>query len=93
MKYKIILTKEEPFKHEFRVLPKEEVMANRSNAYKFIDFSKQEIEKQIKETEQRGEKVVKYLEMFKGQSIYNDIALAIEFGYQLKLEEDEKRNT
>ena len=48
----------------------------------------EEIEEQIKLTEQRGEKVIKYLEMFKGQSIYNDIALAIEFGYQLKLEED-----
>ena len=27
---------------------------------------------------------------YKGQSIYNDIALAIEFGYQLNLEENEK---
>ena len=48
-----------------------------------------EIEKQVKLTEARGEKIIKYLEMFKGQSIYNDIALAIEFGYQLRLEEDE----
>ena len=29
-------------KHEFKVIPKEEVLANRSNAYEFIDFDKQE---------------------------------------------------
>jgi hypothetical protein len=27
-------------KHKFRVIPKEEVLANRSNAYEFIDFNK-----------------------------------------------------
>ena len=45
---------------------------------------------QIALTEARGEKIVKYLNRYKGDSIYNEIALAIEFGYQLKLEEDEK---
>jgi hypothetical protein len=34
--------KQEPFKHECRILSKEEVLANRSNAYEFIDFDKQE---------------------------------------------------
>lgn len=38
----IIIPKEEPFKHEMRVLSKEEVLANRSSAYEFIDFDKQE---------------------------------------------------
>jgi hypothetical protein len=85
--YKIIIPKEETFKHKVEVLPKEEILENRSHAYDFIDFD--EIEKQIAITETRGEKVVKYLDKYKGQSIYNDIALAIEFGYQLKLEEDE----
>lgn len=28
-------------KHKFRVLSKEEVLANRSNAYEFINFNKQ----------------------------------------------------
>ena len=51
-----------------------------------------EIEQQVALTEKRGEKVVKYLEMFRGQSIFNDIALAIEFGYQLKLEETKQEN-
>ena len=49
----------------------------------------EEIEQQITLTEARGERVIKYLDKYKGQSIYNEIALAIEFGYQLKLEEDE----
>jgi hypothetical protein len=49
----------------------------------------EEVEKQVRLTTLRGSKVVKYLNIFKGQSIYNDIALAIEFGYQLKSEEDE----
>jgi len=49
----------------------------------------EEIEQQITITEARGERVVKYLDKYIGQSIYNEIALAIEFGYQLKLEEDE----
>jgi hypothetical protein len=29
-------------KHEFKIIPKEEVLANRSKAYEFIDFDKQE---------------------------------------------------
>lgn len=29
-------------KHEFKVITKEEILANRSNAYEFIDFDKQE---------------------------------------------------
>lgn len=41
--YEIIIPKEEEdFKHELYVMSKEEVMANRSNAYEFIDFNKQE---------------------------------------------------
>jgi hypothetical protein len=28
--------------HKFKVIPKEEILANRSNAYDFIDFDKQE---------------------------------------------------
>ena len=33
---------DEPFKHKVEVLSKEEILANRSNAYEFIDFDKQE---------------------------------------------------
>ncbi len=40
--YEIIIPKEEDFKHELHVMSKEEVIANRSNAYEFIDFDKQE---------------------------------------------------
>jgi hypothetical protein len=96
--YNIIIPKEELSKDEIdkffvdmicnpKEEPKQEILENRSNAYDFIDFD--DIEKQIAITETRGEKVVKYLDKYKGQSIYNEIALAIEFGYQLKLEEDE----
>ncbi len=49
-----------------------------------------EIEQQIAIIKAIGEKTVKYLEKYKGQSIYNEIALAIEFGYQLKVEENEQ---
>ena len=52
--------------------------------------TQEDILEQIALTEARGEKIVKYLNRYKGDSIYNEIALAIEFGYQLKLEEDEK---
>ena len=38
----VVLPKEEPFKHKVEVLSKEEILANRSNAYEFIDFDKQE---------------------------------------------------
>ena len=34
--------KKPPFKHECRVLSKEEVLSNRSDAYEFIDFDKQD---------------------------------------------------
>ena len=40
--YKVIIPKEEAFKHKVEVLSKEEILANRSNAYDFIDFDKQE---------------------------------------------------
>ena len=35
-------TLKEPFKHKCKVLSKEYIMENRSNAYEFIDFEKQE---------------------------------------------------
>ena len=31
------------FKHKVETIPAEEILANRSNAYEFIDFDKQEI--------------------------------------------------
>ena len=67
------------FKYKI-IIPKEELKQ---------EITIEEIERQIISTEARGEKIVKYLDKYKGQSIYNEIALAIEFGYQLKLEEDE----
>ena len=36
-------------KHEFKIIPKEEVLANRSNAYEFIDFDKQETIEEVAE--------------------------------------------
>lgn len=42
-------------------------------------------EKKIEETEQRGEMFKQYMEKYNGQNIYNKIALAIEFGYQMCL--------
>jgi hypothetical protein len=35
-----IIPKEEPFKHKVEAIPAEEILANRSNAYEFIDFDK-----------------------------------------------------
>jgi len=34
-------------KHEFKVIPKEEILSNRSNAYEFINFDKQETLEEI----------------------------------------------
>lgn len=48
----------------------------------------EEIEKQVKETEERGEMFKIFMEKYKGQLIYNEIALAIEFGYQMCLKRD-----
>ena len=50
----------------------------------------QDIEEQVSITQKRGEKIVQYLNKYEGQSIYNEIALAIEFGYQIKQEEDDE---
>jgi hypothetical protein len=49
--------------------------------------TQEDILEQIALTEAKGEKIVKYLSRYKGDLIYNEIVLAIEFGYQLKLEE------
>lgn len=46
-------------------------------------MSEQEIELQVQKTEERGQRIVDYLDMYKGTNLYNEIALAIEFGYQL----------
>jgi len=48
----------------------------------------EDVDKQIAITENRGEKIVDYLKLYEGQSIYKEIALAIEFGYQLRLSEE-----
>ena len=50
-------------------------------------MTQKEIEEQIEKTEERGEKVYNYLQLYKGDKMYNEIALAIEFGYQLCLDE------
>ena len=42
-----------------------------------------EIELQVQKTEERGQRIVNYLDMYKGTNLYNEIALAIEFGYKL----------
>jgi hypothetical protein len=85
-KYKIIILKEEqcickigePYNNLccniHGIIPKKEML--------------EQIENQVKLTESRGERIAKYLDIFKGKTIYNDIALAIEFGYQLRLEEE-----
>ena len=43
----------------------------------------QEVELQVKQTEERGQRIVNYLDMYKGTNLYNEIALAIEFGFKL----------
>ena len=55
-------------------------------------ITQEEIDEQIKLSEARGQKVVDFLDKYKGQPIYNEIALAIEFGYQLCLEDFEEMN-
>lgn len=35
---------DEPFRHKVETIPIEEILANRSSAYDFIDFDKQELE-------------------------------------------------
>ncbi len=52
-------------------------------------MNKDEIDKQIEETKKRGQQIVDYLDKYKGQSIYSEIALAIEFGYQIRLAQEE----
>jgi hypothetical protein len=39
----------EPFKHKVETIPAEEILANRSNAYEFIDFDKQETLEEVAE--------------------------------------------
>jgi hypothetical protein len=53
--YKIIIPKEELFKHRVEVLPKEEILENRSNAYEFIDFDKKET---LEEAAERNNPVI-----------------------------------
>lgn len=56
----------------------------RKELYYILDFS---AEKQLKKTEETGRKITEYLNQYKGNPIYNDIALAIQFGVQLNNEE------
>jgi hypothetical protein len=67
--------------HEVEAIDGVEVLSN--------ILTEEVINAQIAATEARGEKVVKYLNRYAGQTIYNEIALAIEFGYQLSLEDEQ----
>lgn len=80
----------ELFFNEQGYLIKEEPKQKTLEEAKQMMVTQEDILEQIALTEARGEKIVKYLNRYKGDLIYNEIALAIEFGYQLKLEEDEK---
>jgi len=44
----------------------------------------------ISESEVIGEKIVEYCKQYEGTNKYNDVLKAIEFGYQLSLNQDEK---
>lgn len=44
----------------------------------------------ISESEVIGEKIVEYCKQYEGTNKYNDVLKAIEFGYQLSLNKDEK---
>lgn len=57
---------------------------------KYYGITDEEVRAQIEATEKRGQMFVKYLDRYKGESIYNEIALAIEFGFQMALEENNK---
>jgi hypothetical protein len=73
-----------------KIPTKEEPKQETLEEAKQMMVTQEDILEQIALTEARGEKILKYLNRYKGDLIYNEIALAIEFGYQLKLEEDEK---
>lgn len=85
--YKIIIPKEEPFKHKVKSLSKEEVLANRSNAYEFFDFDKQKtLEEKLDEIvskepskfwKESDERILEEAakEIFKGDYICNGIDL------------------
>jgi hypothetical protein len=45
------------------------------------------IDKQVTQIKMTGEKITDYLKKYEGQPIYNHIALAVEFGYQLCIDE------
>ena len=53
-----------------------------------VEITNFDIEVILTETEERGKAIVDYLEKYNGQPVYNDIALAIQFGYQLALKND-----
>ena len=50
-------------------------------------ITQEEINEQVRLIKERGHKIVDYLNKYKGHSVYNEIALAIEFGYQLCIED------
>lgn len=98
--YKIIIPKEEPkqeynfyekLKEHFEVTPRYKLLEEweKSSECDKIGITVEEfLEEQIFITQRRGEKIIQYLDKYKGQSIYNDIAFAIEFGYQLRESEE-----
>ena len=69
-------------KHEFKIIPKEEVLANRSNAYEFIDFDKQETLEEVAEKYVNGRCT--------GGIMERALLSAIEFGAKWQQEQDKK---
>lgn len=58
------------FNHVFRTIPKEEIMLDRSNAYKFIDFENNQLMKRIEDLKEnecieiRNKKEAKAIQKF-----------------------------
>jgi len=66
--------------------------SKKESKYKLKVNSKNEItiRNSTSTSEEIGEKIVKYCKKYEGTNKYNDVLKAIEFGYQLSLNEDEK---
>jgi hypothetical protein len=69
------------FIHEVKSIPKEEILANRSNAYQFIDFDKQELEiLEVPMPIYKQETLKEAKERYLDSPLPHSYRLAVEFG-------------
>jgi hypothetical protein len=81
--------KKSPFKHKVEAIPAEEILANRSNAYEFIDFDKQETLEEVAERLLNLNELDSFRDYHYKQELYNAFIVGIKYQQKIGYSEED----